>query len=179
MAHDEQKTFCKLVKRLFPDHFYKKRVLDCGSLDINGSNQHLFEDCEYIGIDIIHGKNVDIVSTIHELQSDELFDTIISTECFEHDMFYPQSLRNIYRLLKPEGLFLFTCATTGRGIHGVKKRYPQDSPGTSSVPIWQDYYKNLTQRDIEDVYDMDNQFREYSFEIDTNHCDLMFWGIKK
>lgn len=55
------------------------------------------------------------------------FDTIISTECFEHDPEYSESLNKIYKMLKPDGLFCFTCASTNRmeqeeqhiGIHLV------------------------------------------------------------
>ena len=62
-----------------------KLVLDIGSLDINGNNQYLFEDCQYTGIDVGVGKNVDIVSKAHELKMPSgTYDTIISTECFEH-----------------------------------------------------------------------------------------------
>ena len=39
--------------------FKNKKVLDIGSLDINGSNRFLFEDCNYLGIDVGEGKNVD------------------------------------------------------------------------------------------------------------------------
>jgi hypothetical protein len=42
-----------------------------------------------------------------------------------------------------------------------------------------DYYKNLTEIDIRKCIDIDNIFSEYEFEVEYNHCDLYFWGIKK
>lgn len=178
MAHKEQKEFCTKVKAQFPNFFVRKKVLDCGSLDINGSNRHLFEDCDYTGIDVGEGKNVDVLSTIHEYEGkSKEYDFIISTECFEHDMHYRQSLLNIIRMLKPKGMFLFTCATTGRAEHGTKRTSPSDAPLLEGD--WSDYYKNLTEHDIREVLDIEKIFSNHKFEIHTGHKDLMFYGIKK
>jgi SAM-dependent methyltransferase len=111
MAHQQQQAFCLRVKKKKPSMFVGKLVLDIGSLDINGNNQYLFEQCGYTGIDLSIGNNVDIVSKGHELKfPDETFDVIISTECFEHDTFYAQTMQNIHRMLKP-GAFvrIFLC----------------------------------------------------------------------
>lgn len=180
MAHKQQIDFCKSVKDIYSEYFQNKIVLDCGSLDINGNNRYLFENCNYLGIDIGIGKNVDIVSTIHEfLYTDESFDVIISTECFEHDMYYKQSLLNIIRLLKSNGLFLFTCATTGRAEHGTKQTSAQNSPLTSAIEEWSNYYKNLEECDIREAIDIDDIFSKYQFSTNDITHDLYFWGIKK
>jgi hypothetical protein len=98
MAHFEQIEFCKRIRLMFQERFVESSVLDCGSLDINGSNRYLFENCTYIGIDISSGKNVDNVCLIHKYKSDIKFDVIISTETLEHDMYYKLSLSNIIQL---------------------------------------------------------------------------------
>ena len=127
-----------------------------------------------------HLRNVDIVSKIHEfMYPDESFNTIISTECFEHDMFYKQSLLNICRLLKPGGMFIFTCATTGRKEHGTRRTSVSDSPFTSTTNGWSDYYQNLEENDIREAIDVDNIFSSYQFLVNSDMCDLYFWGIKK
>ena len=129
MAHNEQRDFCRSVKQILPSYFNNTMVLDIGSLDINGSNQFLFDDCLYIGVDVAEGRNVDLITTGHQLMlPDASVDVIISTECFEHDQFYDKTLKNIFRMLKPGGLFLFTCATTGRPEHGTRRTSPQDAP---------------------------------------------------
>jgi hypothetical protein len=88
VAHFEQQQFCRRILEKYPEHFRNKRVLDIGSLDINGNNRFLFTDCEYTGLDVGEGPNVDIVSVGHLYDApDESFDTIISTEVFEHVMF--------------------------------------------------------------------------------------------
>mgnify|MGYP003324823520 CR=1 FL=1 len=67
-------------------------MLDVGSGDINGNNNFLFENCEYNGNDVTEAKNVTIVSRTKDLPFEkESFDTIISTECFEHDPEYKES----------------------------------------------------------------------------------------
>lgn len=180
MAHIQQRLFLEKVKIMHPRYFILKDVLDVGSLDINGSNKTLFKKCRYIGIDVAKGRNVDVVSAAHEYESeDEFFDTIISSECFEHDMYYRDSLLNIYRMLKSKGLFLFTCATTGRPEHGTRRTTPKDAPLLQGFPEWQDYYKNLTESDIREVLDVDKLFCKYKFEIGHETKDLYFWGIKK
>ena len=180
MAHQEQKEFCLKIKDMLPDYFNNKSVLDVGSLDINGSNRYLFDNCSYYGIDVGDGPNVDFVSKAHEFQAvDSSYDVIISTECFEHDMYYQLSLVSIIRMIKTDGLFIFTCATDGRVEHGTTKTSPADAPLLVNYGEWSNYYKNLTEKDIRDVIDMDISFKKYSFEVNDLSHDLYFWGIKK
>ena len=180
MAHKEQQTYCVSIMTKYPSHFQGKNVLDCGSLDINGSNRYLFANCKYLGIDVGEGKNVDIVTPIHEFNyPDESFDTIISTECFEHDMYYEKSFKNICRLLKSGGLFMFTCATTDRPEHGTLRSETISSPLTAAITGWNNYYKNLTEADIRAIINVDDIFLIYEFSVEHGHCDLQFWGIKK
>lgn len=184
MAHIEQRDFCQKIKARLPKHFYNVNVLDIGSLDINGSNRYLFigQDGTYTGIDVALGRNVDAVSKGHEWSApDGFYDTIISTECFEHDMHYEKTLKNIVRMIKPGGLFIFTCATTGRPEHGTSRCAAFTSPLTSSIEEdgWNDYYKNLEAKDIRDILDVDSIFREHLFETNDKSNDLYFYGIKK
>ena len=180
MAHAAQFEFCKYVKSLHLEFFQNSVVLDCGSLDINGSTRPLFNNCEYTGIDIGPGKGVDIVSKIHEFRKPpDTYDVVISTECFEHDMYYVQSLQNIVRVLRPGGLFVFSCATTGRPEHGTKRTSISDAPHLVNYDTWCNYYKNLTEEDIRHVLDIDETFSQYQFSTNTMYKDLYFWGLKR
>ncbi len=106
MAHTAQIKFVEEVKKMFPQFFEHKRVLDVGSLDINGSNRIHFRKCDYTGIDLGNGRGVDVVCRAHEWNADP-YDVVISTECLEHDEWWEKSLPNMIRLLKPGGIFLF------------------------------------------------------------------------
>jgi len=180
MAHQEQIDFCTSVKAIYPKYFKGVKVLDIGSLDINGNNRYLFDDCDYTGIDIGAGPNVDQVVSGHEFKSDTQFDVIISTECFEHDKHYAETLRNAYSLLKSGGLLLFSCAAPGRPEHGTVATSPKDSPFTT------DYYKNLSEMDIIAAFtfmggnSMEDLFIERNYQTRTEFPqDLYFYGIKR
>lgn len=170
--HKETIDFMAKVKTLFPGYFENKRVLDVGSQDINGTNNYLFENCLYLGMDLGQGKNVHIVSHVADYISYEEFDTIVSTNAFEHDARYDESMIAITTsLLKPNGLFAFSCASTGFQEHGTTATSPGDSPFTN------DYYKNLTEADIREAIDIDEYFFLYEFSVVNS--DLQFWGVKK
>jgi hypothetical protein len=173
MAHSQQIDFCQKVRLNFPSHFKDVRVLDAGSQDINGNNRYLFENCNYLGIDLGEGPNVDLVCAMHEHEPEEKYDTIISTEAFEHDKNFKESVRHIvYSLLKSGGLFLMTCAAHGRPEHGTHNHSFVDSPFTL------DFYKNRGPKDFAEALDLEEVFYKYGFEYNGDSHDLYFWGLK-
>lgn len=180
MAHLNQQKFCERIRNKFPNYFYQKRVLDIGSLDINGSNRYLFRACEYLGIDLKYGNGVDLVCYGHKLNKpDNYFDVVISTETFEHDKYYKETVQNAMRMLKSGGLFIFTCASTGRNEHGTKSNQPEDSPSTN------DYYKILTEDDFKNINFFIETFPEGIFESHAHMdddlskgTDLYFYSFK-
>ncbi len=182
MAHPQQRLFCSSVRERFPEHFSGIFALDIGSLDINGNNQFLFDvDCLYLGLDLASGKNVDLVTPAHLLGlPDETFDTIVSTECLEHDRYYAETLKNIVRLLKPGGLFLMSCATTGRPEHGTLRTTPQDAPLLQQFDNeWANYYRNITEEDVRAAIDINKIFSNVEFSIGHETNDLYFFGVKQ
>lgn len=181
MAHKEQREFFLEVKQKFPDFLKNVKVLDIGSLDINGNNRYLFENCDYKGLDVAEGKNVDIISLAHEHDApDDYYDVIISNDCFEHDMFYDKTFKNVIRMLKPGGMFLFTCKTTHSLEHGtLKSDGGFSSPLTAKHPEWANYYKNITEDDVRASIPVDEIFSEYNFSVLHPPHDIRFYGIKK
>ena len=90
-------------------HLRRKRelsVCDVGSLDVNGSFKPLFGRHKYLGLDIIEGPNVDMVSKdLYRYPfGDETFDVIISGSTIEHvkDMF--KWIMELKRIMKKDGL---------------------------------------------------------------------------
>ena len=189
MAHKEQIDYVNRIKNKFPEYFNNKIVLGVGTFDVCGSEDKFFENCEYSGLDLGPGPGVDIVCPAQDYDApDESYETIISCECFEHNPFYKETIQNIVRLLKPNGMFLFTCATTGRPVHGIKSLEEESkikhenwiTMPNVSIDNWDnEYYKNLTEDDIRECVDFEDIFSEFEFEIEKDHCDLFFWGIKK
>ena len=173
MAHKEQVEFCSSVKAKFPKKFKNVTVCDIGSLDINGNNRYLFENYKYVGVDICPGRNVDVLSRGHLFNPGIQFDVMITSECLEHDEYWFETLNHIvYKLLKPGGIFIMTCATDGRHEHGTTRTSPQDSPATT------DYYMNINEGHVREAINM-REFSEYDFSVNNITHDLYFYGIKK
>ena len=179
--HKEAREFTLFVRRILSEFFIGKVVLDVGSGDINGNNKFLFENCEYNGNDVIQAPNVTIVSNTKDLPfKDNTFDTIVSTECFEHDPEYKESIIKIYNMLKPNALFCFSCASTGRPEHGTRRSNPNDSYGTiGNLEDMSDYYKNLTEIDLNNVLLLNTTFSVWDTYYNNDSKDLYFVGIKK
>lgn len=181
MAHEEQRAFARSVKTRYPQYFESSFVLDIGSLDINGNNHYLLSDsCLYLGVDVGPGRNIDMVAPAHMLAfPDETFDLILSMESLEHDKYWDKTLENAVRMLKPGGLLMITCATTGRPEHGTKRTNAEDAPLLGMAEEeWGDYYRNIVKEDVELVVNVSGQFRWYEFSGNDSTCDLYFYGIK-
>lgn len=170
--------FLNEVKQKHSKFFAKKRVLEVGSLDINGTVRVLFENCDYVGIDLGEGAGVDVVSTGAAYKSKKKFDVVISCEAFEHDHELPATLSSMVALLKSGGLMIFTCANEGRAEHGTARTSPQDSPFTN------EFYRNVSLEYVKTLIDFDATFKESTFiegrlKEDGTFEDLYFYGIKK
>lgn len=180
MCHPAQKDYFNFIKNKFPSFFKNKKVLDIGSLDVNGCNKNLFINCKYYGLDIGPGKNVDIVCVAHEYKApDQSFDVLVSANAFEHDMHFPKTLKNMYRLLKSGGLMFFSCAGKDHVEHGTEAKSPKSSPLTVKNNLWKNYYKNVTEEWVKEILPIEDSFSVFEFEYHASSKDLRFWGIKK
>jgi SAM-dependent methyltransferase len=102
-----------------------KKILEVGSLNVNGSVRDLFNGgyAMYIGFDMCAGKGVDVVGNAHNMIFDsEIFDVVISTEMLEHDDKFWFSLSEMGRVLKPNGYLILTA----RGNGFIKHNHPSD-----------------------------------------------------
>jgi len=177
MAHIQQFRFINFISQVLPEFFYSKKVLEIGSLNINGSVRRFYNDCEYTGIDVAPGNDVDIVSNGENYyEKANTYDVIISCECMEHNPMYQKTWLNMLRLIKDDGLLIMTCATFGRLQHGTSINEPVSSPLT--IQLGQDYYKNLIQSDFE-IVNLPIFFSHYLFETDYSSQDLYFVGLGK
>ena len=177
MAHPEQAEFFTGVRAHYPDAFKGARVLEVGSLDINGSVRELFSECSYVGVDLQLAPGVDLACQGQLVEfSTGHFDTVISAECMEHNPFWRETTANMLRMTKPGGLVMISCATTGRLEHGTTRTNPDASPFTSAES-W-DYYRNLTGADFEDSLYLKGWLSDWSSWVNFITRDLYFVGLR-
>jgi SAM-dependent methyltransferase len=177
VSHASQLKFVELVSLAFPEHFTGSRVLEVGSLDINGSVRKFFRGCDYTGLDVASGPGVDVVCQGQEYDApNSSFDVVISCEAMEHNPHWVKTFGNMIRLCRPAGLVVMTCATIGRPEHGTTRTEPESSPLT--VGLGWNYYKNLSEKDFRRTFDL-HEFERYGFFTKWNHFDLLFVGVKK
>jgi len=93
----------------------KPNCLDVGSFDVNGNYRSLIagKGWRYTGMDIVPGKNVDVVSD--DLYwfpfDDEQFDVVISGSTMEHVQAIWLWVPELVRVLKPGGLLAIVTHT--------------------------------------------------------------------
>jgi SAM-dependent methyltransferase len=110
---------------LNPANDANKKIVEIGSQDVNGSLRNIFSAYDnYLGVDFVPGKGVDIVlnDPYHISLESNSVDFVLSSSCLEHsDMFWLVYLE-IIRILKPGGLFYLNVPSSG-----IYHRYPVDS----------------------------------------------------
>lgn len=174
MAHPEQLEFISVVSTRFSHFFAGTRVLEIGSLDINGSVRPYFTGGHYTGIDVGPGPGVDVVCEGQDYAApDGSFDVTISCESMEHNPHWRETFENMLRLCRPGGLVIMTCAAMGRPEHGTPRERPQDAP-----LIGWDYYRNLRARDFRRSIALKRYFAVWAFCSNLSSCDLYFAGFK-
>jgi len=61
MAHHTRAQFIRIPGEHILEFFHDAKVLEIGSLDLNGSVRRFVSNCAYTGIDVAPGEGVDIV----------------------------------------------------------------------------------------------------------------------
>ena len=98
------------VENAEKEELENKRVLEVGSKYVNGSVRPLIElfcsPKEYVGIDIEHGRFVDLILPAEKLVEyfgPESFDVVICTELLEHVQNWRLVVSNMKNVLKRGG----------------------------------------------------------------------------
>lgn len=143
------------VEKLLKEHVeyssHGPKVLDIGSLDVNGSVRHLFHKygVDYVGIDFREGPNVDIVMNAHDIDQFLFdFDTIVCLNTLEHDDAFWITLDNINKRLKQGGYFFFAIPTIGFPLHD----HPSDYWRFTEQAIRDVVFKGFEVLDLQTVY---------------------------
>ena len=177
MAHRDQLWFVNATKQAYPDYFRACRIIEIGSLDINGSIRRMFTGCEYVGLDVAAGPGVDAVCQGQDYDGPaDNFDTAVCCEVMEHNPFWVETFRNMIRVTRPGGLVILTCASHGRPEHGTARTEPTASPLT--VGLGWTYYRNLDASDFMNGVPINLDFSSWRFYRNSTSNDLYFIGFK-
>ncbi len=121
---DHTKEFCRIAAETFD---CPGPVFEFGSYQVEGQVEYadlrsLFPGKAYIGCDMRPGPGVDRVEDVSRMTlGDCQAGTVLCIETFEHVFEVRRAFDEVFRVLKPGGLFLFTSPLNFR-IHG----YPDD-----------------------------------------------------
>jgi SAM-dependent methyltransferase len=121
---DHNKAFCRLVAETFD---CPGPVYEFGSFQVEGQVEYadlrsLFPGKEYVGCDMRPGPGVDQVEDVSAMSlGNGVAGTVLCIETFEHVFEVRRAFDEVFRVLKPGGLFVITSPLNFR-IHG----YPDD-----------------------------------------------------
>jgi len=117
------------------------KVLELGSLNINGGVRDFIEPLcdEYVGLDLQAGPGVDVVMSSHQYVKPNYFDFVVTTETFEHNEHWKETLIVSWENLVPGGVFIATMAGEGRAPHSALDEKP--------IREWE-YYANIGEWDL-------------------------------
>lgn len=143
--------FVQYVKVCLPGFFIKKKILDVGS-SLHNNESH-FQDCEYYITDVTkdNSSTRTLISAKDLDFSPEFFHCIVCTECLEFDNSIEEALKNMYSMLKSNGLLLVTFQ---------KNSYLDE---------------NLFNK----ILNLDENFSLWNCYLDKNGNDILFCGIKR
>lgn len=104
----------------------KLKIIDLGSMDVNGCYKPIFArpNWKYRGIDLEKGPNVDIVlADPYDWKEidDESIDVFVSGQALEHIEFFWVTFQQVARKLKPGGIACVIAPS-----RGFEHRYPVD-----------------------------------------------------
>ncbi len=176
--HHAPMHFIYETKVLYPKFFENKRWLEIGSGNCFPRAKSHTKNCEWVGVDIEDGENVDVVSLGHLYKDNGVFDAVCAFEVFEHDPYLDLTVINMLKHLKPGGLFIMTCAGVGRAEHGTSRSHPVAMPFTQDMDRWKDFYRNRTPYDFKSIPHWDRLNSGY-WVINEALGDLYYRGWKK
>jgi len=168
--HNAVRKFVKYCKEEYPSIALAKKIIECGSKDINGSAREYFTEAEeHVGIDWRDGDGVDVVSLCHEYDGkpDGYFDLGICFEMFEHDPHWKKSLKKLLSKISLEGSLIISCAGPRRHHHQF-----QSAPEKN-------YYKNLNIDQLKEEIVKGATFKKIDARYSSKKHDIYIACIEK
>lgn len=166
-------TIGRWIERMDAEHGPFSQILEVGALNVNGSiREHfttsgLLSAMFYWGIDVAHGNDVDEVADGADYKGNAgHWDCVVTTGALEHTPRAREIVLNAYRLLRPGGTFLCTCAGSGFTPHACY--------GGHEGPEEGEYYANVSGAEME-AWLTEAGFTEFDVRDDV---DLSAWAKK-
>lgn len=161
----------------FLDKFFLKhspkpgKVLDVGSLDVNGNIKNFFTDrgYKYLGCDMRKGKNVDVVVNGHDLKKRfkrNSFDMVVCFDTLEHDDRFWLTVANMRYVLKPGGWLI---------LGAPSNRHPRHNHPSDYYRFFETSFKEVFFDGYEEVY---AEFQCYS-DNGENNPDQIYGYARK
>jgi SAM-dependent methyltransferase len=122
----------------------RRRVLEFGARDVNGSCRPIFAGACHVGVDRLPGPGVDIVAdagTWKPSPDFQPFDTVVCLETLEHADNAAAVCANAFAILRPSGVAIFTAAALAREPHSAVDGGPLRDG---------EFYRNLSVPDLRD-----------------------------
>jgi len=142
----------------------RRRVVEIGSLYVNGQVRDLFGQAEsYVGVDIRAGNGVDVVADGATWRPQKPVDTVICIAVLEHAPEAEAICRATFEMLGPGGVLVLSAPTDG---------YPPHS-WSGAAPLPGDFYRNLSEATLR------NWLSDYAeLRCEVNNGQAMLVGIK-
>ncbi len=100
------------------------RVLEIGSLDVNGNLNDELAGCDHVRLDMRDGPNVDVVANSHNIPFEaDSFDAVVCADTFEHDNAFWVTMEEVRRVLKPHGAIVLCVPYISFPFHQHPKDY--------------------------------------------------------
>jgi SAM-dependent methyltransferase len=122
-----------------------------GDWPYSGPVRPLFNGADYVGVDIAHGPNVDVVGNAATYRPRSFLDsgnvayrpvdTVVCCETLEHAPEADAICANAWKLLHPGGVFICTAAGEGRAPHSAVDGGPLRDG---------EFYRNVSREELRD-----------------------------
>lgn len=107
-------------------HPIQGKVLEVGSLDVNGNIRDILSGLDYTGVDMRTGRNVTLVLNSHDLKErfkEGEFDLVVCFDTLEHDNKFWLTIENMRWVLKSKGWLMIGVPSINHGIHEQPEDY--------------------------------------------------------
>lgn len=116
------------IQERYGEFLANSRLLEIGSLNVNGTSRTYLKTKQHIGIDVLAGNCVDVQCDAEQTQFDpNEFDVLLSISMMEHNPRWREGLTHNLQWLRPHGLIVLSW-----GAEGNTKHWPEP---WAAVPV--------------------------------------------